>query len=115
MQLEHAEHTLETIRTLMERSQRYEHLSGYSGLVAGSLVLSGCAALVGEWLPIGPRAAFAIVWTSVFALAFATNAALTANRARQRGEPVWSRQARTVTLAVLPAFIVGVSVSVMFW
>src|SRR5437870_2874771 len=96
MQLEHAEHTLETIRTLMERSQRYQHLSGYSGLVAGSLVLAGCGALANGWTPVS----FAVVWTTVFALAFATNAALTANRARQRGEPVWSRQARTVTLAL---------------
>src|SRR2546425_7810129 len=106
MQLEHAEHTLETIRTLMERSQRYQHLSGYSGLVAGSLVLAGCGALANGWTPVS----FAVVWTTVFALAFATNAALTANRARQRGEPVWSRQARTVTLAVLPAFIAGIAV-----
>src|SRR2546426_2983130 len=106
MQLEQAEHTLETIRTLMERSQRYQHLSGYSGLVAGSLVLAGCGVLAKGWTPVS----FALVWTIVFALAFATNAALTANRARQRGEPVWSRQARTVTLAVLPAFIAGLAV-----
>src|SRR2546426_1175672 len=111
MQLEQAEHTLETIRTLMERSQRYQHLSGYSGLVAGSLVLAGCGVLAKGWTPVS----FAIVWTTVFALAFATNAALTANRARQRGETVWSRQARTVTWAVLPAFIVGLSVSVTLW
>src|SRR5207245_1777951 len=52
MQLEHAEHTLETIRTLMERSQRYEHLSGYSGLVAGALALAGCAALAKGWSAI---------------------------------------------------------------
>jgi hypothetical protein len=115
LQLEHAELTLETIRTLMERSQRYEHLSGYSGLVAGSLVLTGCAALAGRWLPGSADTAFATVWAVVFALATATNAALTANRARQRGEPVWSRQARTVTLAVLPAFGAGLAVSAALW
>jgi len=115
VQLEHAEHTLETIRTLMERSQRYEHLSGYSGLVAGGLTLAGCAALAGHWLPIPAGAAFAVVWTTVFVLAFTTNAVLTANRARRRSEPVWSRQARTVTLAVLPSFVTGVAISVPFW
>jgi len=108
MQLEHAEHTLETIRTLMERSQRYEHLSGYSGLAAGALALAGCATLAGGWLP---DTAFVLVWTVVFVLAFAINAALTANRARQCGEPVWSRQARTVAAAVAPAFVAGVAVS----
>src|SRR5258708_5187338 len=100
MQLEHAEHTLETIRTLMERSQRYEHLSGTSGLVAGSAVLTGCIVLHGGWLPFPAAVNFALVWTAVFAVALATNCLLTANRARQRGEPVWSRQARTVTCAV---------------
>ena len=112
MQLEHAEHTLETIRTLMERSQRYEHLSGYSGLVAGGLALAGSAALAGHWLSVSADAAFVIVWATVFVLAFATNAVLTANRARRRGEPVWSRRARTVSLAVLPAFVSGVAISI---
>ena len=50
MQLEHAEHTLETIRTLMERSQRYEHISGHSGLVAGAV----CCCAAAE--PKGPSA-----------------------------------------------------------
>ncbi len=115
MQLEHAEHTLETIRTLMERSQRYEHLSGYSGLIAGGLVLTGATVLAGHWLPVAVETSFVIVWTTVFLLAFATNAALTANRARQRGEPVWSRQARTVTRAVLPAIVAGGSISIPLW
>ncbi len=115
MQLEHAEHTLETIRTLMERSQRYEHLSGYSGLIAGGLVLTGATALAGHWLPVAAETAFAIVWTAVFLLAFAANAALTSNRARQCGEPVWSRQAQTVTRAVLPSFVGGGTISVALW
>jgi hypothetical protein len=101
MQLEHAEHTLETIRTLMERSQRYAHLSGYSGLVAGTLALTG-SALPGDFLA---------VWTSVFVLAFAAHCAITFGRARRRGEPAWTRQARTVSWAVLPALLAGVTVS----
>lgn len=113
MQLEHAEHTLETIRTLMDRSQRYEHLSGYSGLLAGGTTLLGCAALGSKLLPFGPRLDFGVVWTAVFAVAFAGHLLITFGRARQRGEPVWSRQARTVLLAVLPSFGVGLTLTVL--
>jgi hypothetical protein len=113
MQLEHAEHTLETIRTLMDRSQRYEHLSGYSGLLAGGTALLGCAVLGLKLLPFGPDLDFAMVWIAVFAVAFAGHLLITFGRARQRGESVWSRQARTVLLAVLPSFTVGLAVTVV--
>jgi hypothetical protein len=113
MQLEHAEHTLETIRTLMDRSQRYEHLSGYSGLLAGGTTLLGSVALGLKLLPYGPRLDFAVVWSAVFAVAFAGHLLITFGRARQRGEPVWSRQARTVLLAVLPSFGVGLALTVL--
>jgi hypothetical protein len=115
MQLEHAEHTLETIRTLMDRSQRYEHLSGYSGLLAGGTALLGCAALGLKLLPFGPHLDFAVVWSIVFAVAFAGHLLITFGRARQRGEPVWSRQARTVLLAVLPSFGVSLAITVLMW
>ena len=113
MHLEHAEHTLETIRTLMERSQRYEHVSGYSGVVAGVAVLAGCALLQAGLLPWPAAVNFAVTWATVFAVAFTANAVLTFTRARQRGERVWSRQARTVALALLPAFLAAVVVSVV--
>ena len=115
MQLEHAEHTLETIRTLMERSQRYEHISGYSGLFAGSAALAGCATLASHFVPGRTQFRFAVVWATVFAVAFIAHCVLTFARARQRGERAWSRQARTVTLAVLPAFMAGLALSVVMW
>jgi hypothetical protein len=113
MQLEHAEHTLETIRTLMDRSQRYEHLSGFSGLVAGVTTLLGCAALGFHRLPFGFSSNFALVWGTVFTIAFFAHVLITFGRAHQRGESVWSRQARTVLLAVLPCFITGLAVTVL--
>jgi len=115
MHLEHAEHTLETIRTLMERSQRYEHVSGYSGLLAGATALSGSAVLGFRWLHLPPQASFALVWGTVFGVAFAGHLLLTFGRARQRGEPVWSRQARTVLLAVLPVFGAALAITAMVW
>jgi hypothetical protein len=115
VQLEHAEHTLETIRTLMERSQRYEHVSGYSGFWAGATAILGCIVLGFHLLPFDPRMSFALVWSVVFAVAFAGHLLFTFGRARQRGEVVWSRQARTVLLAVLPSFIVSIAVTILIW
>jgi hypothetical protein len=115
MQREHAEHTLETIRTLMDRSQRYEHLSGHSGLLAGGTALLGCAVLGLELLPFGPRLDFAVVWTAVFTIAFIGHLLITFGRARQRDEFVWSRQARTVLLAVSPSFGVSLVLTVLMW
>lgn len=115
MQPEHAEHTLETIRTLMERSQRYEHVSGYSGLLAGATAILGCIILGFRLLSFDPRTSFALVWSAVFVVAFAGHLMFTFGRARQRGESVWSRQARTVLLAVLPSFVVGVAATVLIW
>jgi hypothetical protein len=115
MHLEHAEHTLETIRTLMERSQRYEHISGYSGLLAGAAAMCGSAVLGFHWLHFQPPTTFALVWCAVFAVAFAGHLLLTFGRARQRGEPVWSRQARTVLLAVLPSFGTALAITALVW
>src|SRR5579862_5093999 len=112
MQLEHAEHTLEIIRTLMDRSQRYEHLSGYSGLLAGGVTLVGCAILGFQWLPFDSRTNFTIVWSAVLIGAFLGHALITFGRAHQRGERVWTRQARTVLLAVLPCFITGLAITI---
>ena len=115
MQLEHAEHILETIRTLMERSQRYEHISGYSGLVAGVVTILGCAVLRLNLLPFAFPANFVVVWSAVFAIAFTSHLLFTFGRARQRGEPVWSRQALTVLLSVLPAFGAALAVTALIW
>lgn len=113
MHFEHAEHTLETIRTLMERSQRYEHISGTSGLAAGCAVLAGCGVLKLGLTPFNPATSFLVVWTLVFLVACVAHCLLTNARARKRGERVWSRQARTVLLAVLPCFLAGASISIM--
>jgi hypothetical protein len=115
MELEHAEHSLETIRTLMERSQRYEHISGYSGLVAGAVTLLGCTVLHLDLLPFAYPANVVVVWSAVFAIVFTSHLLLTFGRARQRGEPVWSRQARTILLAVLPAFGAALAVTMLMW
>src|ERR1041384_3471075 len=97
MHFEHAEHTLETIRTLMEPSQRYEHGSGCSGLVAGSVVLAACGVLEAGRLPFGPRVNFALVWSAAFVVAFLAHATL------------------TFAPALLPSLLASFAASVLMW
>lgn len=92
-----AEQTLETIRTLMERGTRYTNLSGHAGIAAGLCALVGCG--LRHWL----HTPFVATWLGVLVAASAATAFFTARMAAGNGEPLWTRQARTVTLALAPS------------
>jgi hypothetical protein len=94
-----AEQTLEVIRTLMERGTRYTNLSGHAGIAAGLCALGGCA--LRAWL----NTPFVATWLGVLVAASAATAFFTARMASANGEPLWTRQARTVTLALLPSLL----------
>jgi hypothetical protein len=94
-----AEQTLETIRTLMERGTRYTNLSGHAGIAAGLCALAGCG--LRQWL----HTPFVATWIGVLAAASAATAYFTARMAAGNGEPLWTRQARTVTLALAPSLL----------
>ncbi len=81
--------------------------------MAGVATIAGCVVLRLGVLPVAYPANFVVVWSIVFAIAFASHLLLTFGRARQRAEPVWSRQARTVLLAVLPAFGAALVITVV--
>jgi uncharacterized membrane protein HdeD (DUF308 family) len=92
-----AEQTLSVIRTLMERSTTYTNLSGHAGIAAGLLALAGSALRAGLNTPFLPT------WLGVLAAALATTFLFTARMAQRNGEPLWTRQSRTVFLSLLPA------------
>jgi hypothetical protein len=94
-----AEQTLETIRTLMERGTRYTNLSGHAGMAAGCCALVGCA--LRGWL----GTPFVATWMGVLVAACAACVWFTVRMATANGEPLWTRQARTVTLALLPSLV----------
>src|SRR5437588_11631155 len=98
MDARQAAHTLEVIRTLMERTCQYQLLTARAGLVAGSL--AGAGAL--SFLVLDPQDpwCFGAVWAAVFAGSVLASTVSTVVRGRQRGERVWSRQARAVLLAL---------------
>jgi hypothetical protein len=92
-----AEQTLSVIRTLMERGTRYTNLSGHAGIAAGALALAGALARVWFHTP------FLTTWMCVLVAACGSTVLFTAAMARANGEPVWTRQAQTVTLALAPS------------
>ncbi len=93
-----AEQTLSVIRTLMERSTCYTNLSGHAGIAAGLLTLVGCGLRI--WL----RTPFLTTWMGVLITTVGAVIFFTARLAQANGEPLWTRQARTVVMALLPAF-----------
>jgi hypothetical protein len=113
MDPQQAARTLEVIRTLMERTCQYQLLTARAGLAAGSL--AGVGALLFTVLDAANPAHFAAIWTLVFVGSLVASVVGTVMAGRRRGERVWSRQARTVLLALVPALLTAVVLSVFFF
>jgi hypothetical protein len=108
-----AARNLEVIRTLMERTTRYQLLTAHAGLAAGCL--AGTGALLFVFLdPANPRH-FAAVWGLVFAGSLLATAVGTLMRGRETGEKVWSRPARAVVGALAPALAAAAVFTVFFF
>jgi hypothetical protein len=108
-----AARTLEVIRTLMERTCQYQLLTARAGLAAGSL--AGVGALMFTVLDAADPVQFAAVWTLVFVGSLVASVVGTVITGRQRGKRVWSRQARTVLLALAPSLLAAAVLSVFFF
>jgi len=113
MNAQQAARTLEVIRTLMERTTQYQLLTARAGLAAGTL--AGLGALAFLWLDAKNPWHFGGVWGAVFVGSLLATCAGTVTRSRQRGERVWSRQARTVLLALAPSLFAALVLSVFFF
>jgi hypothetical protein len=115
MDKQQASRTLELIRSLMERTCQYQLLTARAGLAAGCL--AGTAALFfNPWLLDGRNPAhFAAIWTLVFVGSLLFTFVGSLMRGRERGERVWSRQARAVLLALAPAVCMALALSVFFF
>jgi hypothetical protein len=113
MNARQAAQTLEVIRTLMERTCQYQLLTARASLVAGSL--AGAGALSFFWLDAANPWQFGLVWAIVFAGSLATTTLGTVLRGRANGELIWSRQARTVLLALTPSLAAALALTVFFF
>ncbi len=94
--------SLETIRTILERSTHYTHIAPV-GIIAGGLSAI-LAAVVGRWLGFGPEEplGFLLIWGLAFLVAFVAGVGASALRARRRGEAFWSRKLQFVMAGFVP-------------
>jgi hypothetical protein len=108
-----AAHTLEVIRTLMERTCQYRLLTAGASLAAGTLAILGALAFF--FLDAGDPVSFASVWGFVFASSLAGACVGTLLRGREVGERVWTRQTRMVLLALTPSLAAAAVLTVFFF
>jgi hypothetical protein len=113
MDARQAARTLEVIRTLMERTCQYQLLTARASLVAGTLAGAGALAFL-YLVPSNPWH-FGLVWAVVFAGSVLATLVGTVMRGRERGEQVWSRQARAVVLALAPSLFAALVLSIYFF
>ena len=97
----------------MERTCQYQFLTARAGLVAGAL--AGAGALSFLLLEASSPWQFGLIWGLVFFGSLLTTALCTAFRARERGEKIWSRQARAVVLALAPSLFAAMVCTVFFF
>jgi hypothetical protein len=108
-----AAHTLEVIRTLMERTCQYRLLTAGASLAAGTLAILGALAFL--YVDAADPVAFASVWGFVFASSLMGTFVGTVMRGREVGERVWTRQTRMVLLALTPSLAAGLVLTVFFF
>ena len=113
MDTRQAAHTLEVIRTLMERTCRYRLLTAGASLAAGTLAILGALAFL--FLDAADPRSFAAVWGFVFASSLTGSFVGTLLRGREVGERVWTRQTRMVLLALTPSLAAAAALTVFFF
>ena len=109
MDQERAEQNLELIRTLMERATRYEYLSARAGLQVGGIAVAG--ALAFTVLDAASPLAFGLVWFAVFWLSVGVMVREQVREVRDAGVPLWTRPAREIVRALVPAMTMSALVS----
>jgi len=104
---------LQTIRTLMERSALYRRALAPVMIIVGAIGLAG-ASLPCSVVAINTNAAFSLYWSCVSLVAFTAAVLLVRRQALKEAEPFWSPPTRRVTQALLPAFLVGLILGLLF-
>jgi hypothetical protein len=97
--------SLETIRTILERSTHYTHIAP-AGIVAAG-VAATVSALAGAGFDLGPDRglSFLLLWGLVFLTAAGVGVGASAQRARRRGEAFWSRKLQYVVAGFMPSMV----------
>lgn len=114
MDKQSAESDLQLIREVMERSVRYTHFSGLSGVISGLLGLAGCAATA--WIdanvPVGKHDPWYVaIWSTVLILAAAEDLFLAQRKARKSGQTIWNPASYQMARAVVPGVFAALVLS----
>lgn len=114
MDRQSAENDLQLIREVMERSARYTHFSGLSGVLSGILGLIGCA--VTYWINSNVdhqmhNLWYLTAWSTVLILAIVEDLFLAQRKARASGQTIWSPATYQVIRAVLPGALMAAVLS----
>jgi hypothetical protein len=114
MDARQAARTLEVIRSLMERTCQYQLLTARAGLAAGCMAGLGSLLFLRGLLDPANRLDFVAVWSLVFVGSLLATLMGTVMRGRERGERVWSRQARAVLLNLAPSLFAALALTGYF-
>jgi hypothetical protein len=109
-----AEEDIKLIRDIMEKSARYTHFTGLSGVISGFLGLAGCWATV--WIALKfsfeqQKSLFIITWVAVLVLALVQDFALAQRNAKRSGGSIWTPATYQVLKAVFPGVFVAFIIS----
>lgn len=109
-----AEEDIKLIRDVMERSAKYTHFSGLSGVLSGIFALIGCA--ITYWVNFNIAEArqypiYIVVWSSVLVAAIAEDMILAQWRAKKNGGTIWTPATYQVLKAVFPGLFVAFVIS----
>lgn len=105
-----AEESLKLIRDVMERSARYTHFSGLSGVIAGTLAFVGC--WLTYWIdgniPLKAQTAWYIAtWSTIFVLAMTQDFVLAQRKARKHGQTIFNKATLQVIKSILPGVFIA--------
>ena len=107
--------SLETIRTILERSTLFTHIAPGGLFFGGAISLA--ASVVGwvfQWHPVTSPFGFLALWFLAFLLALAAGLGISARRAHQQGEEFWSRKLQFVLSGFLPSFVAAAILTPIF-
>jgi hypothetical protein len=108
MDKDEAYESLETIRTILDRSTVFTHIAPVSLLFGGgAALLASFLGWLAGWIPSASPIAFMTLWILAFIVALAAGLGLSARRARGLGETFWGRKLQYVLAGFTPALIVS--------
>ena len=112
MDKDEAFESLETIRTIFERSAVFTHLAPVSLLLGGgTAILASLIGWLANWTPQSSPVAFLFLWIVAFVLALVVGLGSSARRARRLDEVFWSRKLQFVVWGFSPSLVVSILVT----